>query len=194
MSHAIYQTRALVLKTKNMRESNKLITLYTKRFGLIYAAVQSVRKLESKMRFHVHTLSIVDIDLVEGRDIWRITGIHEYHPSHGFAGTSWYELADRIAHILMRLCAGEEPHEQLWKDISSLYILIHKHQDTEAESHQVIELIMISRTLYHLGYWEGEELFIHDPEPFSPACYKEVLSDKKKIMQKINQGIQDSQL
>ncbi len=194
MSHAIYQTPAIILKTKNMRESNKLIILYTERFGLIYASTQSIRELKSKMRFHTNTLSLVTVDLVRGRDIWKITGIHEEHSSLQFAGTSWYELADTVSGVLLRLCNGEEAHEKLWQDIRALYALIKKHQEGTSESHDVIEIIMLGRTLYHLGYWEGEEQSIHSTVPFNPENYQEVVGNKKIFVQKINQGINRSQL
>jgi len=35
MSHAIYQTKAVILSSKNMRESNKLLVFLTEKFGLI---------------------------------------------------------------------------------------------------------------------------------------------------------------
>ena len=68
-----------------MRESNKLVVLYTREFGLIYASTQSIRELKSKMRFHTNALSLVDVDVIRGRDIWKITGIHENISSLGLA-------------------------------------------------------------------------------------------------------------
>src|SRR5690606_33112169 len=100
MSHAIYQTPALILKTKNMREANKLIILYTRQFGLLFVSSQSIRVLSSKMRFHTSSLSLVDVDLVEGRDIWKLTGIHENISALTLAGTSWYDLSSNIARVI----------------------------------------------------------------------------------------------
>ena len=189
MSHAIYQTRALILKTKNMRESNKLLVLYTERFGLIYVSTQSVRDLKSKMRFHTNTLSLVTVDVVQGRDIWKLTGIHEEYSSITLAGTSWYELLTRMASLIVRLSSGEEPNMDVWNDIVRLYEHIPIEEPSES-----IELLFVTRLLHALGYWEGSEPWLFTEHPFSADMYAEVTASRSTIIKKINTAIQNSQL
>ncbi|MCA9351950.1 recombination protein O N-terminal domain-containing protein [Patescibacteria group bacterium] len=189
MSHAIYQTRALILKTKNMRESNKLLVLYTERFGLIYVSTQSVRDLKSKMRFHTNTLSLVTVDVVQGRDIWKLTGIHEEYSSITLAGTAWYELLTRMASLIIRFSSGEESNTDVWHDIVRLY----DHISVE-EPNESIELIFVTRFLYALGYWEGSEPWLLTEYPFSPDMYTQVTESRPLIIKKINGAIQNSQL
>ena len=137
MSHAIYQTSAIILRTKNMRESNKILTLYTQRFGLIYATLQSVRKETSKMKFHTQLYSLVVVDVVRGRDIWRITGIHEKYSSFSFLESPWYVLIDRIGSTTLRLCRGEEPEPQLWNDYELLYQYVAEGNEYESVIEQL---------------------------------------------------------
>ena len=193
MSHAIYQTPAFILKTKNMRESNKLVFLYTQKFGLVYASIQSVRELKSKMRSHTTKLSLVDVDLVRGRDIWRLTGIHENIASLSFVETPWYTLFDKLALLLQRLCVGEESNTALWDDIADLFLEYQKNK-TETKNIALFEIIIITRVLYQLGYWYDEEDLVQSSYPYTTEILAFVDHNKKKLIHKINQGIQDSQL
>ena len=194
MSHAIYQTSAVILKTKNMRESNKLLVLYTEKFGLIYVSTQSVRELKSKMRFHTNTLSLVEVDLVRGRDIWKLTGIHEQYSSLVFAGTRWYSLVHRLAVLLLRLCSGEEPHDEVWQDLKKIYTYLQEQHALSKLDYEAIEIIFVTRLLYYLGYWEGEEEILSSKDPFSKDIYPEIFKNKNYFIQRINEGIQSSQL
>lgn len=192
MSHAIYQTSAIILKTKNMRESNKLVVLYTERFGLVYAVTQSIRELKSKMKFHTQTLSLVTVDLVRGRDIWRITGIHEKKSALSFVETQFYPFIHRISVLLLRMSQGEEPHKEVWDDVQSLF---DKDMETfSTDNYEALEIIVIGRMLYFLGYWNGIQDFIKSKDIFDENNFNEVMSNKKKYIHLINQGIIDSQL
>lgn len=192
MSHAIYQTRAVILATKNMRESNKLLVAYTEKFGLMYISTQSIRELKSKMRFHAHSLSLVDIDIVEGRGIWKLTGIHEQLSSMKIVGTIAYELLSDVASVIMRLCNGEDPQEDLWRDISILYTKIFTSTIEEDEKN-IIEIIMAVRILYHLGYWEGD-VILCQKDIFIEEQYQYVLDNKKKLVAGINEAFIETQL
>ncbi|MCI5051299.1 MAG: recombination protein O N-terminal domain-containing protein [Candidatus Pacebacteria bacterium] len=191
MSHAIYQTDAVILKTKNMRESNKLIVLYTQKFGLIYCSLQSVRELKSKMRFHTNLYSLVTVDLVQGRDIWRVTGIHENTSSLSFTESHWFSILAKFSSLINRLCSGEEPHEEIWQNIE--YLFDHYDQITENNT-EFIEIIFTIRILSSLGYWEGNEPFLESIEYFNNVFFMFITKNKKKLIAKINQRLSDTQL
>ncbi len=191
MSHAMYQTTGFVLKTKNMRESNKLLWLYTERFGLIHVSLQGVRELSSKMSFHSHALSLVEVDVVRGRDIWRMTGIHENISSLSFVDLPWYGFFARLSTVLVRLCPGEEVNTTLWADIITLFDLMKEDQDVDLS---ILEIIVLVRVLYHLGYWDGHEVLLegHDLYHVDMRSYAE--QHRTVLIQLINQSLKDSQL
>ena len=200
MSHAIYQTPAMILQTSSMRESNKLAVLYTRDFGLIYVAAQSIREAKSKMKAHLHTCSLASVDLVRGRDIWRLTGIHEDLSSLSFAGTKWFALLDRYSSSLKRLCPGEEPNFDLWDDISELYEYIREdlsqpHKKIfSKEDVAIIEIVLMARSLNHLGYWSGDELPLTSKHIYSSEIIDYVSTHKSLMFKKINEGLRRSQL
>lgn len=191
MSHAIYQTQALILKTKNMKESNKLIWLYTKKFGLIYASMQSLRELRSKMRYHVHPYSLVDVDVISGRNIWRVTGVHENKSAFDLIDSPWYRLISLVSDTLSRLCVGEEKNELLWNEILlCITNFIPENEDFVME----YEHIIMVRILHTLGYWDGEDIILQSENPYTLEIFNYMSANKIMYIKKINASLYDSQL
>lgn len=191
MSHAIYQTEALILKTKNMKESNKLIWLYTKKFGLIYATMQSLRELRSKMRYHVHPYSLIDVDVISGRNIWRVTGAHEKRSAFNLIDTPWYRLISLVSDTLSRLCVGEEENELLWSEIIlCITNFIPENEDFVTE----YEHIIMVRILHALGYWNGEDIILQTENPYTAEVFNYMSINKMIYIKKINASLYDSQL
>lgn len=192
MSHAIYQTPALILSTTSMRESNKLAVLYTRDFGLIYVAVQSVREATSKMKSHLQTYSLVEVDLVRGRDMWRLTGIHERYSSLSYAHTKWYPFIEKMSSIVQRLCPGEEVNENVWNDIEQLFEVVAGKNDAVDEDS--LEIAFVARLLNNLGYWSGNEVIISSQSMISPEVIQYLSLNRVQIVKHINRGLQKSQL
>ena len=71
--HHIYHTEGIILGSKNYGEAGKYYSIFTRDLGMIYASAQGVRKMSSKLRFILQDFSYVKVDLVQGRDFWRVT-------------------------------------------------------------------------------------------------------------------------
>lgn len=189
MPHAIYQTPAIILQSRNYQESNKLLVMYTRDFGLVYVNAQSLRGAQSKMKYHALSYNYVDVDLVRGKSMWRLTGIQERVSSLNFVATPWYGLVEKITRMLIRLVPGEEAHDELWQELELLFSMIN-----QKEFHQSIEYILVARILNFLGYYSGEEKIVTDDMPYTQENYQWLEENKKSIAKKINQGLIDSQL
>lgn len=190
MSHAIYQTKAIILKTKNMRESNKLVYLYTEKFGLIYANLQAGRELRSKMRYHAHPQSLVWVDLVAGKNIWRVTGVHEYKSSYELARGPWYGLAERLSQSILRLCKGEEEHKGLWDYLEYFY---HNIFNQSLEQEPELEISFMVAFLKELGYWHEKDDFSLD-DFLGQERILFIKNNKADYIKKINMALVESQL
>jgi DNA repair protein RecO (recombination protein O) len=71
--HHIHHTEAIILGSKNYGEAGRYYFLFTKDMGLVYASAIGVRKMSSKLRFILQDLSYIKVDLIEGKDFWKIT-------------------------------------------------------------------------------------------------------------------------
>src|SRR6476646_175067 len=71
--HHIYHTEGIILSSRNYGEAGKYYSIFTRDLGMIYATASGVRKLSSKLRFVLQDFVYVKVDLVQGKDFWRIT-------------------------------------------------------------------------------------------------------------------------
>ena len=115
--HHIYHTHGFILGSRNKGEANKMLTIYTREMGLVRAMVQGIRLHKSKLRFSLQDFSYATIDLVRGKDIWRVTSAKNIS-SFPFARTSRSSLLIivHVSSLLERLCDGEESNEKIFDD------------------------------------------------------------------------------
>ena len=123
--HHIYHTKSFVIGSYNRGEANKILVLYTREMGLVRAVAQGIRLNKSKLRFGLQDFSYASVDLVRGRDIWRVTSGSTI-TSFPFARSQRQPLIliARISRLIERLCDGEEANEKIFDDfIQALYLL-----------------------------------------------------------------------
>lgn len=194
--HHIYHTEAFILGSRPKGEDSKLLILYTRELGLIYAHAQGVRKISSKLRYVVQDFSRVQVDLVRGKEIWRLTTaspIHSYkHVTNSRASEN---ILARIASLLIRLVPGEEASEEVFQTLVRTYALL-EVKGQSAEDHRALELLSIARILVALGYLSratpgvSHEDTPHDsvPEAFADIAYQH------RLIRDINQALAATQL
>ncbi|MHB1418941.1 MAG: DNA repair protein RecO [Bacillota bacterium] len=69
----LYKTEALVLRTRNFGEADKLLTLYTRQNGKVQAIAKGVRKPQSRLRSGVQLFCYGNFLLYQGRNIDTVT-------------------------------------------------------------------------------------------------------------------------
>jgi len=151
MSYHIYTTEGVILSSSLAGESNRFYHIYTKDMGLIGVWGQGVRKLESKLSFHLQDLSHVRIQMIRGKHLWRLTDVENIsYFENILASRSKRIVVGQIAVLLKRLLEeGKEPI------LYNLFIESMKElEQTELDQTalQSFELLFVLRTLYHLGY------------------------------------------
>jgi DNA repair protein RecO (recombination protein O) len=192
--HHIYHTEGLILGSKNFGEAGKYYSIFTRDLGMIYASAQGVRKMSSKLRFILQDFAYVKIDLVQGRDFWRVTSASKTNKLDRLSqNPETFSVFYNIANLLKRLLAGVEPNEALFADlISGLAIL----EDTKArEDLRNIEAILVLRILNNLGYIGGDET-LRDlvKSPFEQNLIFEVSKSRRKVLNQINKALKETHL
>lgn len=190
--HHIHHTEAFVLGSRPKGEDSKILILFTRELGLIYAHAQGVRKLTSKLRYTVQDFSKIQVDLVRGKEVWRVTTAS---PIFSYKDVCRHQKGERIvAHIsslIVRLVRGEDANEEVFRAISRAYDLLEVQSDKT--EYRVIELLSVARILVALGYLSRDILRDESGEDSTPVGFSDV-AYQHRLIRDINQALVASNL
>ncbi|MEK9181948.1 MAG: DNA repair protein RecO [Patescibacteria group bacterium] len=192
--HHIYHTEGIVLGSRNFGEAGKYYYIFTRDLGLVTASAQGIRKMSSKLRFTLQDFTYLKVDLVAGRNIFRITnasktnGLEQITKKPETLG-----IFANIARLLKRLLAGVEPNEALFSDLlRSLSVLENCRTQEDLRN---LETIIVLRILNNLGYIGGNEIlknFIKSP--FEEEIIFEASKNRREILYQINKALKETHL
>ncbi len=196
MSHNIYKTEAVILGSKNSGESNRLLFLLTKELGFIIALSQGVRNLKSKLRYSLQDFNLINLELVRGKEVWRITSadiIKNYSKSL-LGDERKAKSTGRIFLVLKRLMHGESKNRELFEGVSEFLGFIDK-EDLNSEKLLLLEILINLRILNYLGYGSNEESikkFLNGS--ISLELIDSLGSVRKKAVMEVNRALEESHL
>lgn len=195
MSHHIYHARGVILGSQPSGESNRFYKIFTDELGLVGAAAQSVREGRSKLRYVLQDFSIVTVDLVRGKEVWRIVSAGIFEPLDTVKKDPVrLKLFANYCLLLSRLIQGEGRDQELYEEIMSVADFLEGHP-VEKESIAAFEALSMFRVLVHLGYIDpmGFENFLNK-NAYSGDVLKEFEKIRLNVLPKINDAIQASHL
>ncbi|MCC7436490.1 DNA repair protein RecO [Candidatus Nomurabacteria bacterium] len=183
--YTIHHCKAFILKSADSGEANKMIWLFTKEFGLVVAKVQGVKKDGAKLRAHLIDYTLIDVDLVKGRDVWRLVNAKvNTNPFSGDYDKKRARSYIRALGLVSRFCIeeGEEPglFEHLEKTLETL--------KSPLEDGQLFDAIVLWKILILLGYLELEE----DMKGLFSQNLLEITVSTKGVLQKIIKDVTDA--
>lgn len=163
--------------------------------GLIRAAAQGIRLAKSKLRYSLQDFSYAKIDLVRGRDIWRVTSATTLN-SFPYMRNDRQSLIliARVVKLLERLCDGEESNEKIFDDlIQSLHML--NDEGISPVFREALELHLVLRIMHSLGYIEESAIFDdYIEKDFNDSKIDSLIREKRSIITHINKALNESQL
>jgi len=193
--HHIYHTKAFVLGSRQTGEDSKTIILYTSNLGLIYARAQGIRKISSKLRYTLQNFSYAKVDLVRGKEIWRITTAVPIHSNSDILSVSSREqVIARVSSLVARLVAGEEHNEEIFLLLTGLCETLRSTSLLDEAHCAKVELFYVTRVLMTLGYLSRSAYeFISDDVVAIPQILDDV-QYRQKLIREINEALALSQL
>jgi hypothetical protein len=164
--HTIHTTLGFIVGSRPYGDAGKILSVFTRDFGLVYATAQGIRLEKSKLRYYVQDYSFGTYSMVKGREYWRMTSANS-PIEHSAIGPSNYltirsgsrGLITRIALLLRRLLHGEEAHPELFDCVfeCTKFLALGNMADVvnetlSGEDLQTLESLVVARILYALGY------------------------------------------
>ncbi len=193
----IHTTYAFVVSTVTTGEKNSIITLFTRDFGMIRARAQSVRSHSSKLRYALQEYSCVEISLVKGKDMWKITNARPLYNLYFELQNSYGVCVPllRILSLIRRLLPEEGCEEFVFDDFFSICEKSVRGNYNET-SLVTIEWLFVLRMLSALGYARAESLGEVCTQQIDwSSKYLDSISFKKNdAISYINSALQASQL
>ncbi|MFA6325360.1 MAG: DNA repair protein RecO [Candidatus Paceibacterota bacterium] len=192
--HHIYHTEGLILGSKNYGEAGRYYFIFTRDLGMIYASAQGVRKMHSKLRFVLQDFSYVKIDLVRGKDFWRLTSASKTNKLENISkNPETLKVFVNIARLLKRLLAGEDPNRELFEDLLDGFSVLEKCKNEDEL--QNIEMILVLRILNNLGYiGSHDSLRSFIKSPFNGDLVFGISKNRNKILTEINKALKETHL
>ena len=193
--HHIYHTHGFILSSRNRGEANKMLTIYTREMGLVRAAAQGIRLHKSKLRFTLQDFSYANIDLVRGKEMWRVTSARHINSfPYARGNSSSLLLITRVGKLIERICDGEVQNEIIFDDlIQALYLL--DDENISKESREALELHLVLRIMNSLGYiGDSDILSKYLGSSFDHSKTEMLLKERVSIISHINKALNESQL
>ncbi len=193
--HHIYHTQGIVLGSSEKGEANKMLTIFTRDHGMVYAAAQGIRHNKSKLRYSLADFSHSKIDLVRGRDIWRVTtAVPIENFSTIFLDRATSSFALNMTKLITRLYNGEDPHEELFDHIVETFTAL-KEKKFSSEDLKHFEVVAVLRILYHLGYLaHSTENDVFVRSPLDSRLILEAAKMRTQVLSEINKSLRETQL
>ncbi|PIT89249.1 MAG: DNA repair protein RecO [Candidatus Levybacteria bacterium CG10_big_fil_rev_8_21_14_0_10_36_7] len=158
MPHQIHQTKGIILKGSNIGESDKLLTVFTEKFGKIHAKAQGARYLKSKLRYNLENFSYSNLSLILNRGYWRITGAEEIqNRKQIISEVEKQKTLSRVSILLNKMIQGEETDFILWQIVESFFNTLSKENRPPIDQLKKLETSTVAKILIHLGYLNEEE-------------------------------------
>ncbi|MFA6353813.1 MAG: DNA repair protein RecO [Candidatus Paceibacterota bacterium] len=191
--HHIYHTEGIILGSKNYGEAGKYYAVFTRDLGMIYASAQGVRKMSSKLRFVLQDFAYVKIDLVQGKDFWRLTSASKTNKLEKIVkNPGTFEVFSNIAKLLKRLLAGIEPNEALFLDLINGLTVLEK---AKVEHLRNVEAVIVLRILDNLGYIGGDKALQNiTKSPFEENLIFEFSKSRSQVLRQINKALKETHL
>ena len=192
--HHIYHTEGIILSSRNFGEAGRHYAIFTRDLGMVTATAQGVRKMSSKLRFILQDFAYVKIDLVQGKNIFRVTSASKTNILAQITKMpDNFKVFANIARLLKRLLAGIEANEVLFADLLQGLSVLEKI--TAKDDLRNIEAIIVLRILNNLGYI-GEHDILENlvKSPFEESLVFEVSKDRTKVLHHINKALKETHL
>jgi len=145
-----HRTRALVLRTFDQNESDRLVHLYTEDLGRVSALAKGARRSRRRFPGSLELFSLIDVRLVAPprSALMRLEAARVYRSLEGLSGDLLrYAIACHFVELLDRLTGDGEGNPELFAFATGVLDVLR----AEAPD-RLLALLILAKTLARLGY------------------------------------------
>lgn len=152
-----YLAQGIILKRRDHREADRVVTLYTDRYGKIDAIARGARKITSKLASHLEPMSYSSLMLAEGRQFDVLaTSVRLSSFRLPQSDVASFVFASYFFEAVDRLTRNNFPDPELFRLLVDFLEHIENGTDGNGGSHAsqrlLITLYFTWRLIEHLGF------------------------------------------
>ncbi len=111
-----HRTSGFILKKVDRRETDQLLTIYTKDFGKLEILAKAVRKIFSKLKSGAEIFYLSEIEFIQGKTRKTLTDAILIEKFENLRkDLKRIKIAYKISEFLDNLISGQEPDEKIWR-------------------------------------------------------------------------------
>ncbi|MCA9387507.1 MAG: DNA repair protein RecO [Candidatus Andersenbacteria bacterium] len=116
-----HRSPAIVLRRRNLREADRIVTLYTRTHGKVAAIARGVKKPTSRLAGHLELGTVVDLSFAEGKgDLYTVTGAQGITPMvHASGVIDVLPVFTHFLEVVDQMTQDAEPDTRLYDLLSS---------------------------------------------------------------------------
>jgi recombinational DNA repair protein (RecF pathway) len=202
--HHIHTTPGFIIQVRPYGEAGKLLSIFTRDFGLIMVTAQGIRLEKSKLRYYTQEYALGLFSLVKGKEIWRLTSADSLASSLSYSSGAILipeisprkEFIAKIALLLRRLLQGEEGRREVFAVVQSCFQFMNVCQSLTDDRLATLESLLVARVLHWLGYiGDDVDLNGHVRSFEITSELLDLLKEKRTILNKhINKALKESMM
>jgi DNA repair protein RecO (recombination protein O) len=146
---------AVVIKRKNIKEADKIFTIYTKQLGKIIAIAKGVRKISSKRSGHLEMFSQVRLSLYHGKTSYLITEAVKIKDQKSRPTLNQISFLYYICELVDRLIPDHQSHPEIFKLLSEVIDQI--YLSTKIVAYNKITTKFVIDLLKGLGFLDDDK-------------------------------------
>ena len=190
--YQIQTTPGIIIDSRPYGEAGKILSIFTRDFGLVQVTAQGIRFEKSKLRYQAREYSLGDFSLVRGKEYWRLTSAREQSGPR----SDNLKFRARICLLLRRLIHGEEPREEVFEVIRNSFGFMDLESGLALEHSSTLESLTVARILHWLGYI-GDDGEFNDhirSLDISPDRLDLLKGKQDFLIRHINKALRESQM
>ena len=145
-----HRTRALVLRSYDQRESDRIVHLYTEQLGRVSVVAKGARRSKKRFPGKLESLTVLNARIVEPRRgaIARLEGATLVEPFEGLVQPlGRYAIACQFCELLDRLAAEREASAELFEFAMGVLGVLRSDPPD-----RLLALLLLVKTISRLGY------------------------------------------
>ncbi len=138
-----YSVQGIVLTSDKYRESDRLLTIYTREHGKIKVISRGSRKMSSKLSPHLEPLDYVSLMLVNGKVFITLTGSSKIEDFKNLKASGAFTLlALYLLELVNELVLENLPDDKIYKLLLDLLRYLNKNREGDKKFFAAQEIIL----------------------------------------------------